>query len=519
MTDHVILRHAKLKSFGEIGGSLDHTFRIIDTPNADSSRLDLNENDFDKKVDVVAAIKNRIDQRVTKRPDNVLCIEYLITASPSWSGFGTDKETEFFEIAKQHLKDKFGEKNVISTHIHRDETTPHLIAYVVPFDEEKQSLNCKKWLGNRTLLQEEQTNIAEKVAHLGLNRGIKNSKAEHQTIKQHYEIINQINEINDFSPDFDNLPKPDFFESKENYAKRAIDTVLPDYKKSKIESIQMVAKKAEVEALRDIAKKAEVYLDAIDSIPSHRIDSLNKKINQIVVLINDFEKDRENKLIEQYNIEIEKLNIHVNNFDFFYDYCKSRLNIKNNDEKLLNKEYSKTEKWLKKNDVTEKEISKGWHDNGSKLYLDVPDFYLDQYNYNQRMKKIDNAYKDSLYNKSSEINIKDSINALNESNHEIGKKLRNEINDYFESFESVIDKKSNDLLQAKNAARSEEIALERRIAQNAIRDNEIRAARDASYEKKRAENEAYRAHKSTVQATSHEKEKDKNIDRSNDFSM
>ena len=102
MTDYVILRHTKLKSYGEIGGSLDHTYRLIDTPNSDSSRLNLNEHDFNKKTDVVQSIKNRIDQRVKERPDNVLCVEYLVTASPDWSGWGTDKETEFFNLQKEN---------------------------------------------------------------------------------------------------------------------------------------------------------------------------------------------------------------------------------------------------------------------------------------------------------------------------------------------------------------------------------------------------------------------------------
>lgn len=107
MTDYVILRHAKLKSFGEIGGSLDHTYRLIDTPNADLNRADLNEHDYKKKTEVVAAIKNRIDQRVRERPGNVLCVEYLVTASPDWSGWGTDKETEFFNLQKERLIKKW----------------------------------------------------------------------------------------------------------------------------------------------------------------------------------------------------------------------------------------------------------------------------------------------------------------------------------------------------------------------------------------------------------------------------
>ena len=136
MTDYVILRHTKLKSYGEIGGSLDHTYRLIDTPNSDSSRLNLNEHDFNKKNDVVQSIKNRINQRVKERPGNVLCVEYLVTASPDWSGWrDKDKETEFFNLQKERLIEKWGTENVISTHIHRDETTPHMIVYIVPFDE------------------------------------------------------------------------------------------------------------------------------------------------------------------------------------------------------------------------------------------------------------------------------------------------------------------------------------------------------------------------------------------------
>ena len=42
----VILRTSKLKTAGEIGGSLGHTFRIMKTPNADKSKLHLNEHEF-----------------------------------------------------------------------------------------------------------------------------------------------------------------------------------------------------------------------------------------------------------------------------------------------------------------------------------------------------------------------------------------------------------------------------------------------------------------------------------------
>ena len=433
MSDYVILRHTKLKSFGEIGGSLDHTYRLIDTPNSDSSRLNLNEHDFNKKTDVVQSIKNRIDQRIRERENNVLCVEYLVTASPTWDGWGTDKETEFFNLQKERLIKKWGTENVISTHIHRDETTPHMIVYIVPFDEEKKILNCKKWLGERKLLQEEQTEAAEIVKHLGLSRGIKNSKAEHRTIKQHYEIVNQINEVNEFSPSIsiDNLPSPGLFESKKDYAKRVIDEVLPDYKKSKIEALQALHTEKEVKALREIAEKAETYLNAIDIIPEHRIKDLNKVINEATNKINNYEREKENRLTQEINNKIELINTHKNNFECFYDYCNSELKAKIDNEKLLKKEYEKTENWLKKNNLTEKEFNKGWKDDGSKIYIDKPDFYMSEYEYNSLMMEYYNNYKNNIYKSSKELDISETVSILKQNQeNQIDKTFQNKLDDY-----------------------------------------------------------------------------------------
>ena len=47
-----------------------------------------------------------------------------------------------FDKAKKWLKDKHGSENVVGLSIHRDETTPHLVAYVVPIDE-KGNLNAR----------------------------------------------------------------------------------------------------------------------------------------------------------------------------------------------------------------------------------------------------------------------------------------------------------------------------------------------------------------------------------------
>ena len=506
MTDFVILRHTKLKSYGEIGGSLDHTYRLIDTPNADSSRLNLNEHDFNKKTDVVQSIKNRIDQRIRERENNVLCVEYLVTASPTWDGWGTDKETEFFNLQKERLIEKWGAENVISTHIHRDETTPHLIAYIVPFDEEKQVLNCKKWLGNRTLLQEEQTDAARRVEHLGLSRGIKNSKAEHRTIKQHYEIVNQINEINEFSPSLDNLPSPGLLESKKDYAKRVIDEVLPDYKKSKIEALQALHTEKEVKALRQIAEKAEVYLKALDDVPELYVDLFNNKIKERASLIkNKHEKDIQNK--------IELINTHKNNFECFYDYCNSELKAKIDNEKLLKKEYEKTENWLKKNNLTEKEFNKGWKDDGSKIYIDKPDFYMSEYEYNSLMMEYYNNYKNNIYKSSKELDISETVSILKQNQeNQIDKTFQNKLDDYYENFEPVINDVERNLERLKELETAKQTNDAARSAQKAVNEQIAKDALEVYMQQKKAENELYRASRSDVN-----KDQDNSLDIDNTF--
>ena len=515
MTDFVILRHAKLKSYGEIGGSLDHTYRLIETPNADLKRSDLNEHDFKKKTEVVQAIKNRIDQRVKERPGNVLCVEYLVTASPDWSGWGTDKETEFFNIQKERLIEKWGENNVISTHIHRDETTPHLIAYIVPFDEEKKALNCKKWLGNRVLLQQEQTDAAERVNHLGLSRGIKNSKAEHRTIKQHYEIVNQINEVNEFSPSIDNLPEPTMSDrlNPKKYAERVIEQVLPDYKKAKIEAIKNIATKEEVTALREIATKAEVYLDALDDVPNIYVDLFNNKIKETASLIKNKNEEHIKNEVEKYNAKIKEINGHKLIFDNFYDYCNSELEAKNIKEESLENKYNKSKNWLEKNNLTEKEFDKGWKDDGSEIYIDKPSFYTSTYQYNNLMAEYYNIYQSNVHKKSKEEKIDETISVLKVNpKNQIGKRFQNKLDDYFANFEPVINQVELDLehLEAVKAAEVEKDKA--RSAQKAIREQIAKDGLETYMQQKTAENAPYRASRSEVN-----KDQDKSLDNDNTY--
>ena len=220
---YAIYRTAKLGSFGEIGGSLSHTYRTRPTPNADESRMHLNKHMFETYNQCFFALKNAIPEK--RRSNAVLCIEHLITASPDWEGWGTKKEEDFFKKSLEFLNKKYGKENVVACSIHRDETTPHLIVYVVPIDE-KGGLNAKKWLGGRSKLSQTQTEFANEVKSLGLERGLENSKARHKTIQKYYsegkkptpkleEIKYEIEPIN-----YDLIPKMGFLETTSSFNKK-----------------------------------------------------------------------------------------------------------------------------------------------------------------------------------------------------------------------------------------------------------------------------------------------------------
>ena len=67
------------------------------------------------------------------RKDAVLAVEYLFTTSPEWAENASEAaQDEFFSNSLTWLQNKYGAQNVFTATIQRDETTPHMSAFVVP---------------------------------------------------------------------------------------------------------------------------------------------------------------------------------------------------------------------------------------------------------------------------------------------------------------------------------------------------------------------------------------------------
>ncbi|WP_201588371.1 MobV family relaxase [Psychrobacter jeotgali] len=275
--NYAILRTAKLKTMGNIGGSLAHNYRTIETPNADPNRTPKNNHSVATPEAIKQAIQNRLPEK--RRSDAVLCIEYLITASPEWEGWGKSQEAEFFKRSSQWLIDKHGAENIAGMSIHRDISTPHLVAYVVPIDQ-KGKLNCKDFLGGRVKLNQMQTNFANTVADLGLTRGKEGSKAKHTSIKEYYHDINH---ARDFTIEAVS-PKPEMFESKARYGEKvsaavieqieptvkAANSILMDYEKARLE------KSVAEDSYDTLKKRVEPYLVAINGLNQKEIARVNE---------------------------------------------------------------------------------------------------------------------------------------------------------------------------------------------------------------------------------------------------
>jgi Plasmid recombination enzyme/Protein of unknown function (DUF3991) len=192
---HCICRISKLKSFGAIAASIDHVERNRDTPNANPNMV--NEKFISATPDhLIEQVYHRIgDQKI--RTNGVLCVEILLSVSPEYfrpgdmskAGQWDGQQLDHWKQANQHwLNDKFGDR-VVRAELHLDESTPHIHAYLVPLDENGK-LNCKSIFGGRQKLSQFQDHYAQAMQPLGLERGIKGSRATHTEVKEYYAAVN-----------------------------------------------------------------------------------------------------------------------------------------------------------------------------------------------------------------------------------------------------------------------------------------------------------------------------------------
>jgi hypothetical protein len=250
---YAILRTQKLKHAVAVRRSMAHALRTQDTPNADPNRTPNNSASVGSVEEALSKFNERLATQTKLRSNAVLAVEYLVTGSPEdLNGKTQQQQDAYFADALKWLEAKHGKENVVAWGIHRDETTPHLYAVVVPIDD-KGKLNCRHFLGGTKALNEMQTDFAQKVGQQhGLQRGIEGSKAKHTSIQTYYA---RVNSAIPKAPSVD-VPEPNWGDklSPADYGKKVASSVL-DQLRPTWNSLQ--AKAGEMEAAQVRAKAAE----------------------------------------------------------------------------------------------------------------------------------------------------------------------------------------------------------------------------------------------------------------------
>ena len=114
------------------------------------------------------AIDKELSERYTKktaiRKDAVVATEFLFTSDTEFfDKLSPGEEKKYFEECLDFLKEKFGEKNIISAKVHKDEKTPHLHAVIIPLHNDG-SLSMKKYVDSKKDLMKLQDSLFEKIS-------------------------------------------------------------------------------------------------------------------------------------------------------------------------------------------------------------------------------------------------------------------------------------------------------------------------------------------------------------------
>lgn len=202
---------------GGLGTEIDRQHsdgRLYEASNIDKNRSHLNKSLVNRDGrggnSIVSAIDNRINTAgINRKVTNDQCRAMVVYLSGTHDQMmeieNSGRLDEWAEESVMWLKDTFGEDNVVVAELHLDEFTPHIHAVVVPVTKEarvrkKREGEVKRNIKPKTRLSADhfmkkvnmrkwQDTYAERMAHFGLQRGIKGSQNRHQSMNEYYKKL------------------------------------------------------------------------------------------------------------------------------------------------------------------------------------------------------------------------------------------------------------------------------------------------------------------------------------------
>lgn len=312
---YAIMRAKKLSSMGNVASSLQHCFRERETHNADASRTPDNEHrEASSTSEAMGRLREMLPEK--RRKDAVLAVEYVMTASPGWwETASPSQQTEFFDRSMAWLAEKYGADRIVTASIHRDETSPHLSAFVVPLTADGR-LSAKEFIGSKVKMSADQTSYAAKVRDLGLERGIEGSRANHERVASFYGAIAKPVPAIEITPEtvaprvLSRKWHSTTLESPEMVANRVTKAVSEAYapvieraRKADLEARRATESR---QALQSLQKRAEPFLRALEPLKEAGRSLFGRLMSELGAKLHTEQQRDDQQRVQEARAKIER---------------------------------------------------------------------------------------------------------------------------------------------------------------------------------------------------------------------
>ena len=167
-----------------------HNRRTEACKNADSNKTPQNRILIGRTDANYVEVYNEICSNVIKLPPEPIALDFVIGVNSNEKAINSRFTVDSFcELVEKWTKETFSE-HVIDLVCHLDEHAPHTHLLVAPVTL-KDTLSSRSYFYERGGLVGLQTNLAERLADLGIRRGLQGSVGRNAPIQKFYGEINQ----------------------------------------------------------------------------------------------------------------------------------------------------------------------------------------------------------------------------------------------------------------------------------------------------------------------------------------
>ena len=265
-----ICRIAKIKASGVTGiqihdqrekDGISHTNEDIDWTKTSENVFLLEQQERFRTV-----VSNRIAELNLKRKprsDATVMCQCLVTSDNAFfEKMNRQKQTEYFKKSLDFIKERYGEKNLVSATIHYDERTPHMHVNFVPVTEDGR-LSAKDLFSPKSLrmLQDDYNRFVREQGY-DLERGDIGSKTKHLEVEE-YKLETKYEQLKAKEQRLEQLEKVDTAielqaeKGKLTYSTKEVESIKEQNRALKLENYH---KDETIRELQDNLDKAEKRL-------------------------------------------------------------------------------------------------------------------------------------------------------------------------------------------------------------------------------------------------------------------